>query len=99
MRDIYIIGVYSTQFKKWPEKSYKDLTRDAYLGVLQDAGFENGDEIQFAWFGNCFMGFWEQMSIRGQVSFIPLVRESCQSNVVQKPSSPESRGASRFLLI
>ncbi len=75
MRDVYIIGAYSTQFKKWPEKSYKDLTRDAYLGVLQDAGFENGDEIQFAWFGNCFMGFWEQMSIRGQVCFIPLVRE------------------------
>lgn len=75
MRDVYIIGTYSTQFKKWPEKTYKDLTRDAYQSVLQDAKFENGDEIQFAWFGNCFMGFWEQMSIRGQVCFIPLVRE------------------------
>jgi acetyl-CoA acetyltransferase len=75
MRDVYIIGSYSTQFKKWPKKSYKDLTRDSYLSVLQDAQFENGDEIQFAWFGNCFMGFWEQMSIRGQVCFIPLVRE------------------------
>ena len=75
MRDVYIIGSYSTQFKKWPEKSYKDLTKDAYLSVLKDVQFENGDEIQFAWFGNCFMGFWEQMSIRGQVCFIPLVRE------------------------
>jgi acetyl-CoA acetyltransferase len=75
MRDVYVIGVYSTQFKKWPEKSFKDLTRDAYLGALQDAGFENGDEIQFAWFGNCFMGYWNQMAIRGQVCFVPLVRE------------------------
>ena len=70
-----MVGAYSTQFKKWPEKSFKDLTRDAYLGVLEDSKFENGDEIQFAWYGNCFMGYWNQMSIRGQVCFIPLVRE------------------------
>ncbi len=48
MRDVYVIGSYSTQFKKWPEKTFKDLTRDAYLGVLQDAKMDNGDEIQFA---------------------------------------------------
>lgn len=75
MDDVYVIGSYSTQFKKWPDRSYKDLTRDAYLGVLADAGFENGDDIGFAWFGNCFMGNWGQESIRGQVCFIPLVRE------------------------
>lgn len=75
MGEVYVIGSYSTQFKKWPDKSYKDLTRDAYLGVLADAGFENGDDIEFAWFGNCFMGSWGQESIRGQVCFIPLVRE------------------------
>jgi len=75
MREIYVIGAYSTQFKKWPEKSFKDLTRDAYLGVLKDAGLNNGDEIQFAWFGNCGMGNWGQANIRGQVCFTPLVRE------------------------
>jgi acetyl-CoA acetyltransferase len=75
MRDVYVIGAYSTQFKKWPEKSHKDLTRDAYLGVLADAGLPNGDAIQFAWFGNCGMAAWGQPNIRGQVCFIPLVRE------------------------
>ncbi len=75
MREVYIVGSYSTQFKKWPDRSFKELTRDAYLGVLGDACFENGQKIEFAWFGNCFMGFWNQMSIRGQVCFIPLVRE------------------------
>lgn len=75
MRDVYVIGSYSTQFKKWPDRSFKDLTRDAYLGVLQDAKMENGNEIQFAWFGNCWMGHWGQENIRGQVCFIPLVRE------------------------
>ncbi|MBW2062959.1 MAG: thiolase family protein [Deltaproteobacteria bacterium] len=75
MKDVYIIGSYSIQFKKWPELSYRDLVRDAYLGVLQDAKMENGDQIEFAWFGNCGMAALGQSSIRGQVCFIPLVRE------------------------
>ena len=75
MRDVYIIGTYSTQLKKWPDKSFKDLTRDAYLGVLEDAGMVNGADIEFAYFGSIGMGFWGQHSIRGQVCFIPLVRE------------------------
>ena len=75
MRNVYIIGADSTRFKKWPEKSFKDLTRDVYLGVLEDAGMGNGDEIEFTYFGNCAMHHWGQSYIRGQVCFIPLVRE------------------------
>jgi acetyl-CoA acetyltransferase len=36
---------------------------------------DNGDELQFAWFGNCGMAAWGQPGVRGQVCFIPLVRE------------------------
>ncbi len=75
MTDAYLIGSYSTQFKKWPDKSHKELTRDAYLGVLADAGYENGDEIEFAWFANCGMWADNQACIRGQVVFTPLVTE------------------------
>jgi acetyl-CoA acetyltransferase len=75
MNNVYIIGAYSTQFKKWPEKSFRDLTRDAYLGVLGDAGLADGSAIEMAWFGNCGMGGWGQECIRGQVCFSPLVRE------------------------
>ena len=75
MPDAYIIGSYSTRFQKWPDKSFKDLTRDAYLGVLADAGLENGDDIEFGWFGNCGMWTDGQGSIRGQVCFTPLVRD------------------------
>ena len=75
-RDVYVIGAYQTEFKKWPEKTYKDLTREAYLGVLNDIGWKNGDEIQSGWFGNVFMGaLWGQASIRGQVCMNPLVKE------------------------
>ncbi len=74
--DVYIIGSYSTRFKKWLDKSLKDLTRDAYLGVLQDAGMKNGKDIEFAWFSNCAMGIlWEQDLIRGHVSMDPLVQD------------------------
>ena len=79
MRDAFIIGAYSTQFKRWPEKSYRGLTREAYLGALEDAGLGNGqgagDDIGMAWFSNCGMWIEKQGSIRGQVCFTPLVRE------------------------
>lgn len=75
MRSVYIIGTYTTQFKKWPEKTFKDLVKDAYLGCLSDAGINNGSDIGFAYFGNCAMSLWGQDNLRGHVCFIPLVRE------------------------
>lgn len=75
MREVHMIGVYSTEFRRWPERSFKDLTREAYLGVLADAGLDDGRAIESAWFGNCGMGTWGQGNIRGQVCTTPLVRE------------------------
>lgn len=75
MRDVYVIGAYGTKFAKLPDSSFKELTREAYLGVLQDAGLESGADIENAWFGNCGMGTFGQRNIRGQVCFTPLVRE------------------------
>ena len=75
MTSVYIIGSYSTAFKKWPDRSHKDLTREAYMGALGDAGMASGEAIEFAWFGNCGMWVDGQGSIRGQVCMTPLVRE------------------------
>ncbi len=75
MHDVYVIGVACTPFGKQPESSFKDLTRQAYLEVLADAGLPSGDRIDQAWFGNCGMGTFGQRNIRGQVCFTPLVRE------------------------
>lgn len=71
----YIIGLSCTKFQKRPEDTFKDLSREAYVGVLADAGLENGAEIENAWFSNCGMGTFGQRNIRGQVCFTPLVRE------------------------
>ena len=75
MSHAYIIGTYSTAFKKWPDRSFKDLTREAYLGALADAGLSDGGDIEFAWFGNCGMGTFGQACVRGQVCLTPLVRD------------------------
>ena len=75
MRDVYILGTACTAFGKRPGDSFKDLTREVYLALLADAGLENGNAIEQAWFGNCGMGSFGQRNIRGQVCFTPLVRD------------------------
>lgn len=85
MKDVYIIGSYSTQFKRWPEKSIKDLVRMAYDGLIDDAKIDP-KEIEIAWFSNCAWGYGDfkgdaasetsvQMNVRGQSALAPLVRE------------------------
>lgn len=69
------MGVACTPFGKWPERSFKALTREVFLDVLGDAGLSSGAAIEAAWFGNCGMALWGQPNIRGQVCFVPLVRE------------------------
>lgn len=72
----YVMGSFATPFRRWPDKSFKDLTREAYLGAVQDgAGLASGAEIASAWFGNCLMHYWGQPMIHGDVCFTPLVRE------------------------
>jgi acetyl-CoA acetyltransferase len=74
-KNVYVIGSYSTQFTKWPEESFRDLTRDAVGGVLADAGMADGREIEFAWFGHTGVGGWPTPSTFGQMCLIPMIRE------------------------
>ena len=74
--DVWIIGSHSTAFGKYPDRSFKDLTRETYLGVLADAGLGDGDAIEFAYFGNCLAGAgFGQDCIRGQAWSLELVDE------------------------
>ena len=87
MQDAYLIGTSCTRFGKQPDTSFKDLTREAYLAVLHDAGLADGDRIGHAWFGNCGMGTWGQPNVRGQVCFTPLVRERLARIAIGKRDS------------
>ena len=75
MTDAWIVGASSTRFERAPDKSTRDLAREAYCAALADAGLETGDAIEMGWFSNCGMWVDGQASIRGQVLFTPLVRE------------------------
>ena len=74
--NVYVIGIFSTRFQKWPDKSGKDLTRDAFLGALEDAQLSDGGPIESAFFSNCGMGIiWDQDLLRGHCMFSPMVEE------------------------
>ncbi|MGV0768725.1 thiolase family protein [Mycobacterium syngnathidarum] len=73
--DAYILGAYATNVGKFPDKDPKDLTRDAYLGVLADARLDDPAVIGAAWFGNMLMDNWRQPYLKGQLCFVPLVNE------------------------
>lgn len=75
MTDVYVIGAYSTAFGRHANRSHKDLTREAYMGVMADAGGPDPADVDFAWFGNCGMWVDGQGSIRGHVCLTPLIRE------------------------
>lgn len=73
MRDVFIIGSHSTSFGKKPDTSFKELTRETVVGALHDVGWERGDQIDFAYFGNCAMHGVKQGTIRGQACTVELV--------------------------
>ncbi|NCG40024.1 MAG: thiolase family protein [Actinobacteria bacterium] len=73
--DVWIVGSHSTAFGKYPDKTFKDLTRETVLGVAAD-GFVDLADVDFAYVGNCLAGagFGQEM-IRGQAWMIELVDE------------------------
>lgn len=74
MSPVWILGVGSTPFARWPERSFRDLATAAVEATLADAGLEHGAAVEQIWFGNCGMGAWGQANVRGQVALTPLQR-------------------------
>ena len=65
---VYIAGISMTNFGVCPDKSIKDLTREAVTEALADANAAIGD-IGAAFFGNVGQGLFEgQITIPGQVA-------------------------------
>ena len=72
---VYVVGVASTPFRRWPERTHVDLAEEALAAVLADAGLEEGAQVEACWFGNCALGTWGQHNIRGQVVLDGAMRE------------------------
>jgi acetyl-CoA acetyltransferase len=75
MRDVYVIGSFSTAFGRWAAKDHRALAKDAVLGVLQDAGLADGSALGQAYFGNCLMHMIGQTMIRGQTCLSDLMEQ------------------------
>lgn len=75
MEPVYIIGSYSTKFGRFPERTFRDLTREAVLGAVNDAGFDSGEAVESIAFGNVLMDYFGQHSTRGHFCLIPLEEE------------------------
>lgn len=72
MHAIHVVGVAMTRFGHHPERSVKDLTREAVREALIDAGCDVRD-VGAAFFSNTGQGYHEgQHAVRGQVALRPL---------------------------
>lgn len=70
MQSAYVLATASTAFRKWPERSHRDLTEEVVRSVLQP----DAPPIDGTWFGNCAMHVFGQANLTGQVALQPLVR-------------------------
>ena len=67
-QNLYIVGVGITHFAKHPDKTVKDLVREAVEGALQDAGCGR-ELIQAAYFATAGQGVIEgQHMVAGEVA-------------------------------
>lgn len=68
MTDVYIVGVGMTPFGKFLDRSVKDLTRDAVLAALADAGIGR-ERIDAAFFANAAQPVLDgQFMIGGEIA-------------------------------
>jgi len=69
---IFVVGIGMTPLGKMPDRSVKDLTREAVGLALSDAGIDV-DRVQAAWFANTRQPMLEgQNTVRGQIALRPL---------------------------
>jgi acetyl-CoA acetyltransferase len=72
MGGIHVVGVGMTRLGKMPDRSVKDLTREAVTNALEDAGADV-DQVDAAWFSNTRQPMLEgQNTVRGQIALRPL---------------------------
>jgi len=72
MSNVYVVETAINKFGKYPEKSEKELTAEAFLPCLKSSGLDK-KQIEAIWFANSGWGTsGMQTCIRGQVALRPL---------------------------
>jgi acetyl-CoA acyltransferase len=92
MTDVFIVGIGMTALGRAPEKSVKDLTREAVTTALADAG-ASMDDVDAAWFSNTRQGMMEgQNTVRGQCALRAMGFESLPIINVENACASSSTG-------
>jgi acetyl-CoA acetyltransferase len=66
MTDVFVIGVATTPFRRWPEATHRELGQQVLDAVERDAGVPLS-RAEGVWFGNCALHVFGQATARGQV--------------------------------
>ena len=92
---VYIVGIGSTAIGRHPDKSVKDLTREAVDLALGDAGATMTD-IEAAWFSHTRQGMMEnQNTIRGQCALRSMGFETIPIVNVENACASSSTGVNQ----
>ncbi|HVV92510.1 MAG TPA: thiolase family protein [Hyphomicrobiales bacterium] len=92
MTGVFIVGVGTTALGRAPDKSVKDLTREAVGAALADAGATLTD-VEAAWFSNTRQGMMEgQNTIRGQCALRSMGFETIPIVNVENACASSSTG-------
>lgn len=75
MPEVYLVGSFTTPFKRFPEVTHAQLARQAVEGVQRDAGLSSLASLASIHVGNCALHVFGQANIRGQVLLTPLLRD------------------------
>jgi acetyl-CoA acetyltransferase len=75
MEPVYLLGIYATPVRRYADRTFKDLVREACVNTLADARLERPPDLGMAYFANSFMDYWGQSACRGHVCLAPLVDE------------------------
>src|SRR5512140_3507768 len=89
---VSIVGIGSTVLGRHPDKSVKDLTREAVSAALADAG-ASLTNVEAAWFSNTRQGMMEnQNTIRGQCALRAMGFETIPIINVENACASSSTG-------
>lgn len=75
MNDVFIVGISSTPVSNYVDCSFQELTRRAYIGALNDAGLEDGEDLGLCAFSNLMADYHGQNMCRGNNICIPLIND------------------------
>jgi acetyl-CoA acetyltransferase len=75
MSCVHVIGVATTRFARHPDKSHKELAREAVQGALADVGQGISEQVGAIHFGSCTLHAWGQANVGGNVVLGGLVDE------------------------